>query len=445
MELETIIELAQEGIKRSPAGETEIIVSQSHSALTRFFANQIHQNVAEVNGWVSVRAVIDGKIGVASTNLLTTEAINEAVKKASEAAKLAPQDKNFAGLPQAARTKFFSRYHEKTARLTPAERAKIVAQIVKKVSDYKELAASGSLSNETYSLVVANSVGNLAAAKITNAALNLVVSDSEASGFSQWLGYDIEQLNIEAVSEKAAQKAYLSKNPVEIEPQPFTVILEPPAVADMLSFLAYIGFSAQALQEKRSFLVGRLGQQVVSDKLNFFDDANDKRTIGLTFDFEGVPKQKVVFFEQGVAKEVVYDSYTAAKEKRQSTGHALPAPNVHGPLPTNLILEPGSTAYDALVASLEYGLLITRFHYTNIEDPVKTIFTGMTRDGTFLVENGEIKAPVKNLRFTQSIVEALNNVDLVGADGCLNSTMLQSCYAPSLKIKGFNFTGLSKK
>lgn len=404
----------------------------------------MHQNLAEVNGWVSVRAVVDGKIGVASTNSLSSEAVNRAVNQAREAALLAPEVKDFPGLPKSPQITFLSRFSEQTASLTPADRAHIVQEVVNVVSGYKSLTASGSLSNEVTALVVANSLGSLAAAKTTNASLNLVVSDGRASGFSHWLGYDINNLEPATVSEKAAKKSYLSRNPLELEPQKMTVVLEPPAVADMLSFLAYIGFSAQALQEKRSFLVGKLGQKIVSEKLTFYDDATDERTIGLTFDFEAVPKQKVIFFEQGVAKDVVYDSYTASKENRLSTGHALPAPNVHGPLPLNLILEPGTTAYDDLVASVDYGLLVTRFHYTNIEDPVKTVYTGMTRDGTFLIENGKIKTPVKNLRFTQSIIEALNAVEDVGSDGYLNSTMLQSCFAPSLKIKTFNFTSLSK-
>lgn len=426
-----LVNLAQEALAYSPASQTEIIVSRSKSALTRFYQSQVHQNMAELNGWVSVRAVLDKKIGVASTNLLTAAAVKNTVDQAVKAATLATEDKEFPGLPTAPKVNF-SQYSQKTAALTTEERAALVSQIVKVVNKYPTFTASGSLSNEESILVVANSLGNLAQAQVTEVNLNLVVSDGQASGYSHWLGYDIDALNIEEVAEKAARKAFLSKNPVELANTKLAVVLEPPAVADMFSFLAYIGFSAQALQEKRSFLVGRLNQQLVSRLINFFDDANDKRSLGINFDFEGVPKQKVTFFAQGVAKEVVYDSYTASKEKRQSTGHALPAPNVHGPLPTNLIVEPGQTSYEDLVGSVERGLLITRFHYTNIEDPRHTVYTGMTRDGTFLIEKGKVKKAVKNFRFTVNIVDVLNKVEMVGADGCLNSSMLQSCYAPSL-------------
>jgi len=430
--IQQLVNLASEALAYSAATQTEIIISRSQSALTRFYHSQIHQNVAEVNGWVSVRAVLDKKVGVASTNLLTAEAVKNTVDQAVKAAKLAAPDAGFPGLPAAPKVSF-SQYSEKTAVLTPKERAALVSQIFKVVNKYPTFTASGSLSNEESTLVVANSLGNLAQAQVTETNLNLVVSDGQASGYSHWLGYDIDALNIEAVAEKAAKKAFLSKNPVELANTKLAVVLEPPAVADLFSFLAYIGFSAQALQEKRSFLVGRLNQQLVSPLINFFDDANDKRSLGINFDFEGVPKQKVVFFAQGVAKDVVYDSYTASKEKKHSTGHALPAPNPHGPLPTNLIVEPGQTAYEDLISSVEQGLLITRFHYTNIEDARQTVYTGMTRDGTFLIEKGQVKKAVKNFRFTINIIDVLNKVEAVGSDGCLNSSMLQSCYAPSIR------------
>lgn len=432
MASQQLVNLVEEALAYSPATQTEIIVSRSQSALTRFYQSQIHQNMAELNGWVSVRAVIDKKVGVASTNLLTAEAVKNTVDQAVKAAKLASEDKEFPGLPAAPKISF-SQHSQKTAAFTPEERAALISQIIKVVNKYASFSASGSLSNEESTLVVANSLGNLAQAELTEANLNLVVSDGQASGYSHWLGYDIDALNVEAVAEKAARKAFLSKNPVELVSTKLPVILEPPAVADMFSFLAYLGFSALAVQEKRSFLVGKLNQQLVSPLINFFDDANDKRSLGVNFDFEGVPKQKVTFFAQGVAKEVVYDSYTASKEKRRSTGHALPAPNPHGPLPTNLIVEPGETSYEDLISSVEQGLLITRFHYTNVEDPKQTVYTGMTRDGTFLIEKGKVKKAVKNFRFTINILEVLNKVEMIGADGCLNSSMLQSCYAPSIK------------
>jgi predicted Zn-dependent protease len=204
---------------------------------------------------------------------------------------------------------------------------------------------------------------------------------------------------------------------------------------------------ALAMQEGRSFMCGRLGDKVAGDNITVWDDGYDLRGLALPFDAEGVPKQRVTLIENGVAKGVVYDSFTAGREEGQvSTGHSLPAPNNMGPIPINLFMAPGQASTRDMLASTERGIWVTRFHYTNPVDPVRAIFTGMTRDGTFLIENGQITRPLKNLRFTQGILEALSQADMLGAE----LKMIKSDYGnfslcvPAAKINEFQFTGTTE-
>jgi predicted Zn-dependent protease len=201
------------------------------------------------------------------------------------------------------------------------------------------------------------------------------------------------------------------------------------------------------MQEGRSFMVGKIGEQIVDPRVSIWDDASDPRGLPLPFDFEGVPKQRVDLIENGVARGVVYDSYRAGKEEgKTSTGHALPAPNSFGPFPLNTFFGAGDATLEEMIASTERGLYITRFHYTRPVEPTKVVVTGMTRDGTFLIEDGKIACPVRNLRFTQSYLDALNHVDMIGKDHRLLSGMggLGGTVQPALKLGSFAFTGVTE-
>jgi predicted Zn-dependent protease len=208
-----------------------------------------------------------------------------------------------------------------------------------------------------------------------------------------------------------------------------------------------LGMGSLAMQEGRSFMSGRMGEKITGSNITIWDDGFDPRGVVFPFDYEGVPKQKVMLIEEGVARGVVYDSATAQLEPgRASTGHGLPAPNTMGPIPINLLMKPGSATKEEMIASTEKGIWVTRFHYVNPVHPVKAILTGMTRDGTFLIENGKITRPLKNLRFTQSILEAFANAEMMSKD--LKMIMMgfgnfATC-APAAKINGFTFTGATE-
>ncbi len=214
----------------------------------------------------------------------------------------------------------------------------------------------------------------------------------------------------------------------------------PNAVADMVGMMAYMGFGALSYQENRSFMSGKLGQKVVSEDINIWDNGLDPRTFVAVYDTEGVAKQCVDLIKSGVATGLFDDSYTAHREGKKSTGHAFGGEREISGSDLNLILAPGSARVDDMISNTKRGLLVTRFHYTNVAHLMTATITGMTRDGTFLVEDGRIVGPVKNMRFTQSVLEALSCVDMIGRDLELHGGVL----VPALKVGKFRFSSATQ-
>jgi PmbA protein len=246
---------------------------------------------------------------------------------------------------------------------------------------------------------------------------------------------------VAALGERAARKAVDAREPRDLPPGAYPVVLEPNAAGVMVQWLGWLGFGAKAYDEGRSFLVGRLGQRVCSPLVTIVDDATAADAIGVGFDFEGVPKRRVTLIDEGVAASLVYDFRSAARHGVEPTGHGLPAPSSEGALPLHLAMLPGHTPQAELVGGLDRGLLVTRFHYTNLVNLMDTSITGMTRDGTFWVEDGQVVGAVRNLRFTQSILEALSAVRAVGAETEMASEDgYGAARAPALAIDRFSFS-----
>ena len=243
----------------------------------------------------------------------------------------------------------------------------------------------------------------------------------------------------------AIEKAERSKNPGAIEPGRYTVVLEPSAVAELVAFLAYLGFGAQAEQEGRSFMSGRMGQSVTGERVTITDDPYDPRAFGKSFDYEGTPRQRVALVENGIARAVVHDRRTGQKAGVPSTGHASPPPASEGPLPFSLVLAGGEHSLEDMIASTEQGILITRFWYNRVVDARKTLITGMTRDGTFLIEAGRLTRGLKNLRYNESVLEVLGRADLFGREAEPTVFDYSGCcvVAPALRVTDFRFTGVS--
>jgi PmbA protein len=202
-----------------------------------------------------------------------------------------------------------------------------------------------------------------------------------------------------------------------------------------------MSFGAMAMQEKRSFMADKMGQKVAADSISIWDDGRDPAGWPLPFDFEGQPKHKVHLIQEGIARGVVYDSFTAHREGKESTGHALPQPNGFGALPLNLVMAPGDASLEEMIAGTEDGVLVTRLWYVRPVHPKETLITGMTRDGTFKIDHGKITKPLRNLRFTSSILAALEGTQGIGREQKLQGSFFGGSLAPALKVRAFTFNG----
>jgi len=429
------LDLVKAALAACEADQAEVMLHSSNSALTRFAESRIHQNVSEVNATLSVRAVLGKRIGCARTNQLTADEARAAARRALDLARVSAENVEFASLPGPQPIPSVDCYAAATAASTPEERA-AAARVIAGIAGKSGCTASGSISAEAAELAIGNSLGVLAYTPLTQASLVLVVSDEGSSGYAEWRGVDLAQMDAQAAAHTATRKCVDGRGAEAGVPGEYTVILEPAAVGELVFFLGYLGMGALALQEGRSFLTGRLGEKVAGDNVTIWDDGTDGRGLAMPFDWEGQPKRKVMLVENGIGRGVVYDSYTAAREKRETTGHALLAPNTAGPLPLNMFLAPGEASLDEMVASTERGILVTRFHYVNVVHERETILTGMTRDGTFLIEKGKRTKPLKNLRFTQSVLGALSKVEMIGKECAL----AEYAYVPALKVGQFSFT-----
>ena len=422
------------------AAEAEALVMREDGALTRFANSEIHQNVAQREVAVNLRVVIGKRVGVASSGRTDDEGLQTLAAKAVAIARVVEELPDWGGLagphpPGAAADGFDA----DTAAATPEFRADAVRQVIA-AADSADVTAYGSFATGTDTTAVTNSNGVRVAGSRTTAHL-ITVSMGEAggSGYAEAAAVDATTIDPAAIGREAAEKAGASANAVAIEHGDYPVVLEEYAVVDLLDMLGYLGFSALAVQEERSFF--EPGKRIGSDLVTIYDDGRDPAGLPLWFDYEGVAKRRVDLVERGICREVVSDAQTAARDGVASTGHGLPAPNPWGPFPLNMFMEAGDAPRDDLIAGLDRGLLVTRFHYTNPVHPKLAIVTGMTRDGTFLVEDGKIVGPVKNLRYTQSYLAALAGTVAVASERKTLKGFLGGVVVPAVRIDGWTFTG----
>ena len=436
-------DLAAKALSMSKAQQTEVLIFAPHSALTRFANNYIHQNVEQEDFDIRVRSIIDKKIGVASSNDLSDEGLRHVVDKALELARHQVPNPDFTSLPGPKPIPHVDAFVERTARTGPEERAAVVGQICDAASR-AGLTAAGAFRTAVAEVAVANSLGVFAYGSDTMADINTVIMSDGGSGHAERVSLDVGDIDGGEVAKEAIDKALRNVKQIEIAPGEYDVVFQEYAVADILDFFGYLSFGAQAYQEKRSFMAGRLGEKVMGENVSLWDDGLARDTVPNTFDFEGVPKQRVTFIDKGTASGVVWDSYTAGKEGRESTGHALPAGNTFGPIPSNMFMAAGDATMDEMVASTKRGVWVSRFWYTRPVHPLNVVVTGMTRDGTFLIEDGKITQPIRNLRFTQSYLDAMNNVEAIGKRPMLCQAIAGVSRVPALKVRGWSFTGVSQ-
>ncbi|HKU66401.1 MAG TPA: TldD/PmbA family protein [Candidatus Baltobacteraceae bacterium] len=430
--------LAQRALGFSSADQTEVMVWSENSALTRFTHNVVHQNVAEADVSVRVRAIVGKRTGVATTNVLDDTALRDTVSSAIEMAKLAPEDPDLPALPSGGPTQSPpGAYIQHTADATPQTRAHMCDAIFK-TAEERDYWCAGFVTTTATGVTIANSSGTLASFEGTDSGVNVKMNAADSTGFAEGYDADVTRLDAHVIGCNSALKAHGSARPRGVEPGEWTVILEPAAFGELFTYLVD-HFSAQSFDEGSSFVSDGLDKRYFGDNVTIADDYAHPLNPGMPFDYEGHPTQRLTLVQNGVAKTIVTDSYWASKLRRENTGHALPAPNAYGPQASHIVVSAGSKPLAQLIAETARGLLVTRFWYIRTVDQKKAIVTGMTRDGTFLIENGAIAGGVRNMRFNQSIIEALKSCEFSNS---LHRTggYSYSLVVPAAKINGFTFS-----
>jgi len=430
--------LAAQTLGFSSADQTEVVVAGFDTALTRFTHEACNQNVAANDLLVCVRTVIDGRTGVARTNQVDDRSLHDVVERSIALARVANSDplvpKMASDAPAAAPANAFD---AATARADASLRAGMAGAIFREAEGTGYWSA-GFVATSHKGITVANTSGALASFDGTDAGVNVKMTAPDSSGFAEAYSSGVGELDAASLGRASAAKARTSAAPSDIDTGAWTVILEPPAFGELLVYLSD-HFSALNYDEGSSFCSDGLDRTYFSERVTIRDDYAHPLAPGMPFDFEGQPKRRVALVESGVVRNVVTDSYYAKKLGRANTGHALPAPNSEGPQPQNLVVDPGTKPIEQLVAETKRGLLVTRLWYTRTVDRKRAIVTGMTRDGTLLIEDGKIVRGVHNLRFNQSILEVLRRCEF-SSEQRRTASYSYALVCPYAKVEGFNFS-----
>ena len=454
--------------KLSSADEVEVLFSGGCFALTRFANNSIHQNVAEENHVVSVRTVFGGRTARAFTNKFDDDSLRRVVESSEALAKVQHPDPDLLPMPDSREAASSpdgrslvsspSRHFTQTAAITPQLRAQGVGNIVDIAQKHK-LTTAGIFSSSDSVEGIFNSRGLSNWHTQTLAEVSITMLAANSSGWQKANSPDVANLDPLVLAEVAAKKAIDSANSMEIPAGKYTVILEPAAVLDLVGFM-FSDYSGMAILDQRSFLTGRVGSKLFGENITIWDDVDHPLQTGAPFDGEGMRRQRVLLVENGIVRRVVYARATARHMRRSehysahpdqvgpvaATGHGFALPNEMGEMPLNIVFaspqNPQTLAQ--MIASTERGVLVTRLWYIREVDPYEKIVTGMTRDGTFLVENGRVHRGIRNFRFNQSLIQMLSSVDAM-------SLPLRACgeesfdmVVPAMRIRDFNFTEVTR-
>ena len=422
--------------------EVEAIFSEETQSLTRFANNAIHQNVSERGTQVSVRPVIDGRTARATTNRLDREGIHNVVADAVAITRLTEPDADLPPLAEPAPWSAVDRHFESTAQATPEDRARAVAEAIGVVAAVGQNAA-GIYSTDASRYSLFNSRGVAASYRETMARFSITAMAGDSSGWAKASACDLRDLNPTALARSAARKAAESHDPRELPAGRYTVILEPAAVLDLVGQM-FMDYSATAIRDGRSFLNDRLGEKLFGANVTVHDDVHHALQAGAAFDSEGVPRQRLTLVDAGVAREVAYCRQAAAMAAVSPTGHGFPLPNEMGEAPANIVIAGGDTSVEEMIASTERGILVTRLWYIREVDPYDKIFTGMTRDGTFLVEGGKVTGGIRNFRFNVGLMEMLKNVEALGPAVRASGEETFDMVVPAMKVYDFNFTEVTR-
>ena len=434
--------IAESVFRASDADETEVHIGVISDALTRFANNAIHQNVAEQNLTVSVRTVYDGRTARATTNRTDADSLRQVVSASASLARSQPKNPHLLPMPGPQKYARVQRFFSRAAETSPADRARAVRSVCE-LAAKGDHAAAGIFTTGAMQFAMANSRGLFAAYRQTRAEFSVTMLTPDSSGWAKANAADVSAFDPLALATRAAEKAQLSRQPRELLPSRYTVILEPAAVLDLVGFLFY-DFAATAIRDQRSCFNRRMGKQVLGRNITIWDDVTHPLQTGAPFDGEGIPRQKILLVDRGVPENLVYSRAAGKEMRRRPTGHGFALPNEYGEAPMNLVFVGGKTSVDEMIASTDRGLLVTRLWYIREVDPYEKVLTGMTRDGTFLIEGGRIGTGIRNLRFNQSVLEMLSNVEALGPAVRAAGEEAFEMVVPAMKVRDFHFTEVTK-
>ena len=455
MVTERLKEIAERTVQhaiRQKVDQAQASAFLADNSLTRFANSQIHQNVAEKSGGVAIKVVLNKRISTIHVGTLEEEEIKKAVAEAVKLAKASSPNKEFKSLPEPEKWSPIKEVFDKeTADCEPKYKAEKVKEAIETAhsKSSKVKAVAGYFSTGSMAFAVANSLGVSAWTDLSVAYMKTTVisqsGTSEGFGTAEKYSRHVKDIKPSLLAEDAAEKSVKSINPVKLNPGEYEVVLSPLAASTLLMFTGFVGFSATAYQDGQSFVKYNLNQQVFDSKLDVKDDARDLQTLyTVPVDGEGVPKKALHLINKGTVSEksICYNSFTAGKENKKSTGHAtLPTGGYYGerPGPFNMVMKSGDATLEEALAETKHGIFITTVHYVNPVEPAKVILTGLTRDGTFLIENGEISKPIVNMRFTDSMLSAFKDIPMIGKQ----LEMVRNTTVPMIKLKKLRFVGVS--
>ena len=432
-------------VERRDAGddatiEADVSINRTRHGLTRFANSFIHQHVGEDAISVTLTLAVDGRTTTASTTATDADSLGQLVDHAVASARLQPIDPHWPGASPPAEVSATGNLDTATATASPDARAALVGDFV---AAGDGLLAAGYCDSELTQAAFASTAGQRVGGATTRATIDGIHQTNSSAGSAHGTSIRLDELDADAAGRRAADLALRSQDYVDLDPGEYEVVLCPEAVATILTFLAVYGFNAKSHLEGSSF--AQLGEQQFDPAITILVDPTDPRRTGLPFDAEGSPRQRFALVQQGTTTALAHDRRTAARAGTTTTGNAMPGGAGIGAVPTDVRLPAGDTSPDELIAGVRRGLLVTAFHYVRILDPKTTVATGLTRNGTFLIEDGEVVGAVGNLRFTQSFHHALGDgrVAAVGdddryANGELSAGMV---ICPSLRLAGWSFTG----
>jgi predicted Zn-dependent protease len=431
--------LVQRVVAMSKADGIDVQINANSNSNVRFADNQM-STAGSVNDFaVAVQSWFGKKHAVVQTNEISDTALRAAVERSERLAKLAPDDPEAMPMLGAQQHRPVEAFFPSVANMTAEERARVALTALEPARKATDLRAAGFLINGAGATALGNSKGMFAYHRSTNANFTLTVRTTDGTG-SGWAGAehnDASKLDFAAISQRAIEKARLSRNPAAVEPGRYTVILEPQAVGDLAQLIAFYA-DARATDEGRSPFVkqgggNKIGEKIVDERISIYADPYDPQVLAQPFDGEGLPLGRQVFIENGVLKTLYYSRFWAQKKGVQPTG-----------APTSFLMSGGTSSVDDMIKSTERGILVTRLWYLREVDPRTILYTGLTRDGTFLIENGKVSKAVKNFRFNDSPLFMLNNLEAIGQPVRLAGTEAGGAViVPPLKVRDFNFTSLS--